>query len=109
MTRSSMLEILGYYIRTARSKGLSERIVIYKHAFEMQYPVVTIIGLQTGIFLQARSLLRMSSIPRVGRLVSRPLVRDLPTVQELCCHRHIDSYYPFGPILLMHTRSTDSV
>jgi peptide/nickel transport system permease protein len=53
MTRSSMLEVLGEdYIRTARSKGLSERRVIYKHAFRNAIiPVITIIGLQIGDLL----------------------------------------------------------
>jgi len=74
MTRSSMLEILGEdYIRTARSKGLSERMVIYKHAFRNAIvPVITIIGLQTGTFSPARLSSRMFSPPRVGRWFSRP-------------------------------------
>jgi len=50
MSRASMLEVLGSdYIRTARSKGLSERKVVYKHALRNAVlPVVTIAGMQFG-------------------------------------------------------------
>jgi ABC-type dipeptide/oligopeptide/nickel transport system permease component len=50
ITRSSMLEVLGQdYIRTARAKGLKEKIVVLKHALNNALlPVVTIIGLQIG-------------------------------------------------------------
>ena len=50
ITRSSMLEVLNQdYIRTARAKGLTERLVIFKHALRNALlPVVTIIGLQVG-------------------------------------------------------------
>jgi peptide/nickel transport system permease protein len=53
MTRSSILEILNEdYIRTARAKGLSERIVIYKHALRNAIlPVLTLIGLQFASLL----------------------------------------------------------
>lgn len=50
MTRSSLLDVLGLdYTRTARAKGLSERLVIFRHAMRNALlPVVTIIGLQLG-------------------------------------------------------------
>jgi peptide/nickel transport system permease protein len=53
MVRSSVIEELGEdYVRTARAKGLSERIVIYKHVLKNGLiPVVTVIGLQLGILL----------------------------------------------------------
>ena len=53
MVRSGMLEVLGEdYIRTARAKGLSERTVLYRHAFQnMAIPLVTVIGLQFGTLL----------------------------------------------------------
>lgn len=53
MTRSSVLEVLGAdYIRTARAKGLKERIVIYKHALRNAIlPVLTLIGLQFASLL----------------------------------------------------------
>lgn len=53
MVRSSVIEELGEdYVRTARAKGLSERVVIYKHVLKNGLiPVVTILGLQLGILL----------------------------------------------------------
>ncbi|MDR7452666.1 MAG: ABC transporter permease [Armatimonadota bacterium] len=54
MVRSSMLEILGQdYIRTARAKGLAERVVIYRHALRNALiPTLTIVGLAYGTLLQ---------------------------------------------------------
>ena len=53
MTRSSMLEVLNLdYVRTARAKGLKERIVIYRHAFSNALlPVLTVLGAQFGMLL----------------------------------------------------------
>jgi peptide/nickel transport system permease protein len=53
LSRASMLEVLGSdYIRTARAKGLAERLVIWKHALRNALiPVVTLIGLQIGFLL----------------------------------------------------------
>ena len=59
-----MLEVLGLdYVRTARAKGLKERVVIIKHALKnAAIPIVTVIGLQFGILLAARWSLRRSSL-----------------------------------------------
>ncbi len=85
MTRSSMLEILGEdYIRTARSKGLSERMVVYKHAFRNAIiPVITIIGLQAGDLLAGAIIIEnVFHLPGVGRLVFEAIgQRDLPVIQ----------------------------
>ncbi len=53
ITRSSMLDVLGQdYIRTARAKGLKERLVVFKHALQNALlPVITVIGLQFGYLL----------------------------------------------------------
>jgi peptide/nickel transport system permease protein len=53
MVRSSVIEELGEdYVRTARAKGLSERIVVYKHVLKNGLiPVVTVLGLQLGVLL----------------------------------------------------------
>lgn len=53
MIRSSVIEELGEdYVRTARAKGLSERVIIYKHVLKNGLiPVVTILGLQLGVLL----------------------------------------------------------
>ena len=85
MTRSSMLEVLGEdYIRTARSKGMPERIVVYKHAFRNAIiPVVTIIGLQAGDLLAGAIIIEnVFHLPGIGRLVFEAIgQRDLPVVQ----------------------------
>ena len=53
MTRSSMLEVLGQdYIRTARAKGMRERVVIYRHALRNALiPILTVLGSQFGMML----------------------------------------------------------
>lgn len=85
MTRSSMLEVLGEdYIRTARSKGLPKRKVVYKHAFRNAIiPVVTIVGLQAGDLLAGAIIIEMVFyLPGVGRLVFEAIgQRDLPVIQ----------------------------
>ena len=85
MTRSSMLEVLGEdYIRTARSKGLPERVVVYKHAFRNAIiPVVTIVGLQAGDLLAGAIIIEnVFHLPGIGRLVYEAIgQRDLPVIQ----------------------------
>jgi peptide/nickel transport system permease protein len=85
MTRSSMLEVLGEdYIRTARSKGVPERIVVYKHAFRNAIiPVVTIIGLQVSDLLAGAIIVEnVFHLPGVGRLVFEAIgQRDLLVIQ----------------------------
>jgi peptide/nickel transport system permease protein len=85
MTRSSMLEVLGEdYIRTARSKGLSNRRVVYKHAFRNAIlPVITIIGLQAGDLLAGAIIVEnVFYLPGIGRLVFEAIgQRDLPVIQ----------------------------
>lgn len=60
-TRASMLMVLSHdYVRTARAKGLGERIVLWRHAFKnAAIPVVTEIGLQFGILLGATFLVEI--------------------------------------------------
>jgi len=83
-TRSSMLEILRQdFIRTERAKGLSERIVIYKHALRnAMVPVVTVVGLNFGLLLSGAILTEtVFSWPGVGRLVVNAVyARDYPLV-----------------------------
>jgi peptide/nickel transport system permease protein len=85
ITRSSMLEVLGQdYITTARSKGLVERVVTYKHALKNALiPVVTVMGLQFGTLLGGAVLTEtVFSWPGIGRLmVDSILARDYPVVQ----------------------------
>jgi peptide/nickel transport system permease protein len=85
MTRSSLLEVLGQdYIRTARAKGLRERVVLFTHAMKNAFlPIITIIGLQAGLLLAGAILTEtIFSWPGMGRLVvNRILARDYPSVQ----------------------------
>ncbi len=85
MTRSSMLEVLNQdYIRTARSKGLSERNVVYRHALRNALiPVVTLIGLQLGVLMGGAVITeQVFAWPGVGTLVINGInARDYPMVQ----------------------------
>lgn len=85
MTRSSLLDTLGEdYIRTARAKGLPERMVLFSHALRNALlPIVTIVGLQLGFLLGGAILTEtIFSWPGLGRLVvNRILSRDYPAVQ----------------------------
>ena len=85
MTRSSMLDVLSQdYIRTARAKGLKERVVTYRHALKNALiPVVTVIGLQFGVLIAGAVLTEsVFAINGMGKLiVDRILARDFPVVQ----------------------------
>ncbi len=85
MVRTSMLEELGQdYIRTARAKGLSERVVVYRHALRnAMIPVLTVVGLQFGALLAGAIVTEtIFSWPGVGRLtVSAIQNRDYYLVQ----------------------------
>ncbi|MCK4260381.1 MAG: ABC transporter permease [Halanaerobiales bacterium] len=85
MTRSSLLEVIRMdYIRTARSKGLNERVVIFKHALRnAMIPVVTVIGTQMGYLLGGTVLTETTfSWPGVGRLaIDAVQSRDFPMIQ----------------------------
>lgn len=85
ITRSSMLEVLLQdYIRTARAKGLAERIVIYKHALKNALiPVVTIIGLVYGFLLEGSILVEtVFAWPGLGRYAFNVInILDYPGIQ----------------------------
>jgi peptide/nickel transport system permease protein len=87
MTRSAMLEVLrADYIRTARSKGLRERVITIRHAFKnASLPVVTTIGLQVGFLLSGAILTEtIFSWPGIGRWVFESILnRDYPIVQGM--------------------------
>ena len=85
IARSCMLEVLQQdYIRTARAKGLSNRVVIYVHAFRNALvPVVTVIGITTAVLIGGAVVTEIVfNIPGLGRLIiSAILRRDYPVVQ----------------------------
>lgn len=84
MTRSAMLDVLDKdYIRTAYSKGLSEKVIILIHALKnAMIPVVTTIGLQAGGLLGGSILTEtIFSIPGIGRLMVESIkTRDYPMI-----------------------------
>lgn len=84
LSRASMLEVLqSDYIRTARAKGLSERIVVFKHALRNGViPVVTIAGLQFGSLLSGALLVEIVfNWPGLGRLAFESILRrDTPVL-----------------------------
>ncbi len=84
LARSSMLEVLQQdYIRTARAKGLSERVVIYRHALKNSLiPVVTYIGpLIANVFTGSFVIERMFGIPGLGRhFITSIYNRDYTTI-----------------------------
>ncbi len=85
MTRTQLLEVLGEdYVRTARAKGLSENIVIWRHAVRNALlPIVTIAGFQIGGLLSGTVVIEtVFNIPGVGQGLVRGLnSRDLPLIQ----------------------------
>ena len=84
ITRSSMLEVLGMdYIRTARSKGLRERTVIWRHALSnASIPIVTVIGLSYGNLLTGAVLTEsIFAWPGIGRYMFRASTsQDFPAI-----------------------------
>ena len=87
MTRSAMLEVLEQdYVRTARAKGLRERVVIIRHALKNALlPVITIVGLQVGVLLSGAVLTEtIFAWPGIGRwLYLSILSRDYPIIQGM--------------------------
>jgi peptide/nickel transport system permease protein len=87
MTRGAMLDVLGQdYVRTARAKGLRDRVVVLGHALKNALlPVVTIVGLQVGVLLSGAILTEtIFSWPGIGRWVFESIqFRDYPVVQSM--------------------------
>jgi peptide/nickel transport system permease protein len=85
LTRSTMLETLGQdYIRTARAKGVIERLVVLRHGLRNALiPIVTVVGVQAGYLLGGAVLTEtVFAWPGVGTLmVQGILARDFPLVQ----------------------------
>ncbi|MDG1410962.1 MAG: ABC transporter permease [Acidimicrobiales bacterium] len=84
LSRASMLEVLqSDYVRTARAKGLGERVVVYKHALRNAViPVVTVAGLQFGSLISGALLVEtVFNWPGLGRLAfDSVLRRDMPVL-----------------------------
>jgi peptide/nickel transport system permease protein len=84
LARSSMLDVLGSdFVRTARAKGLADRVVLYKHALRNALlPVVTVLGLQFGNVMAGAILVEtVFNWPGLGRLAFESVLRrDYPTI-----------------------------
>lgn len=89
MTRSSMLEVMEQdYIRTARVKGMDERVVIFKHALRNALiPVVTVAGLQFGQLLGGAVLTeKIFSYPGLGTIMVDAIYqKDTPQILGSVC------------------------
>jgi peptide/nickel transport system permease protein len=85
MTRSTLLEVLREdYVRTAWAKGLSQRLIVYKHALKNALiPVITIVGGQLGGLLAGTVIIEtIFALPGMGRLTVEAIIyRDYPVVQ----------------------------
>ena len=85
IARAAMIDVLGQdYIRTARAKGLIERLVVLKHALKnAMLPVITVIGLQMGSLLAGAILTEtIFAWPGMGRwIVNGIMARNFPVVQ----------------------------
>ncbi|HEY7125464.1 MAG TPA: ABC transporter permease [Ktedonobacterales bacterium] len=84
-TRSNLLEVLHQdYIRTVRSKGLSERVVIYRHALRNALiPLVTLLGLSLGLLVTGAFFIEfIFNIPGIANITIRSVTAyDYPVIQ----------------------------
>ncbi|SEL53365.1 peptide/nickel transport system permease protein [Paenibacillus sp. cl141a] len=85
MTRSSMLEVLNLnFIKTARSKGLHEMMVLFKHAFRSAFlPILTVIGQTFGTLVTGAVVVEaIFNIPGLGQLILNSIARrDFVVIQ----------------------------
>ncbi|HEY7350773.1 MAG TPA: ABC transporter permease [Ktedonobacterales bacterium] len=84
-TRSNLLEVIHQdYIRTARGKGLSERVVIYRHALRNALiPLVTLLGLSLGLLIAGTFFIEfIFNIPGIANITIRSVMAyDYPVIQ----------------------------
>jgi len=85
ITRASVLEIMGEdFIRTARAKGVAERLVVTRHALRnAAIPILTVIGIGIGLLISGVVVIEtVFNIPGIGRLVVDAILkRDYPVIQ----------------------------
>lgn len=85
LARTSMLEVLRQdYVRTARAKGLRERVVIYRHALRnAMIPLVTVIGVSIGLLVTGAFFIEsIFTIPGIGQITIASINdRDYPVIQ----------------------------
>jgi peptide/nickel transport system permease protein len=87
ITRASVLEMMGEdFIRTARAKGVKERIVVTRHALRNSaIPILTVIGIGVALLISGVVVIEtVFNIPGVGRLVVDAILkRDYPVIQGI--------------------------
>lgn len=87
MTRAAVLEVsLQEYVKAARAKGLSERIVVFKHILKnAMVPIITLVGILAGYLLGGTIIVeQVFAIPGLGRLsVESVIQRDYPLLQAV--------------------------
>ena len=87
MTRSSLLEVLGQdYVRTANAKGMSPRIVMFRHGLRNALlPIVTVIGLSVGALLSGAVLTEtIFNLPGLGKTIYESITgRDYIVIQGM--------------------------
>ena len=85
MTRTSMIDVLDEdYIRTARAKGVRERVIVVRHALRNALlPIIAVVALQFGFVLAGSVLVEtVFSFPGIGWLIVESIgMRDFPVVQ----------------------------
>ena len=85
LARTSMLEVLRQdYVRTARAKGMRERIVVYRHAFRnAMIPLITVFGLSLGLLVTGAFFIEnIFNIPGIGQITITSITdRDYPVIQ----------------------------
>lgn len=87
MTRNSMLEVLNMdYIKTARSKGIKERNIVYKHALRNAFlPILTIVGQSFAVLVAGAAVVEtVFNIPGIGQLIINSIERrDFAVIQGI--------------------------
>lgn len=87
MTRATMMEVLQEdYIRTARSKGLGEKVVLFRHAFRnAALPVLTVIGIGVALLISGLVVTEtVFAVPGMGQLIFDAISnRDYPVIQGM--------------------------
>ena len=87
VTRSEMLGTLRQdYVRTARSKGLSELIVTYRHVLRNTFiPIITLVGLQVGVLIGGSVVIeQVFGLPGIGSFLLTAInTRDYPVIQSV--------------------------
>lgn len=87
ITRSSLIDVLGQdYIKMARAKGVTNRVVVYKHAMRnVLIPITTITGLQLGMLLAGAVMTEtVFQLPGIGRLVATSILNREYHIVQAC-------------------------